>query len=149
MTPEDVPEVAAIERQIFADPWPEQAFRNDLSDPRLAYVRVARREGRIAGYLVAWRVPGEVHLTNLGVRPEWRRQGVAQELLEDLYVEAGRIGAEAITLEVRVSNAAAIALYRRNGFREAGLRKRYYEVGREDALVMTLDLSSRPGEGNA
>ncbi|MBI5837136.1 MAG: ribosomal protein S18-alanine N-acetyltransferase [Candidatus Eisenbacteria bacterium] len=138
-----------MERRIFVDPWPESAFRNELADPLLSWVRVARRDGLLAGYLVAWRVSVEVHLTNVGVVPEFRRQGVAQALLDDLLAEADRMRAEMITLEVRASNLAAIALYERNGFRRMGVRRRYYTVGREDALVMTLDLAARHTEGDA
>jgi [ribosomal protein S18]-alanine N-acetyltransferase len=141
-----VPRVAALEKLIFVDPWPSQAFYRDLADPGLAFARVARRAGRMVGYLVAWRVSVEVHLTNVAVHPRARRQGVAQRLLDDLYAEARRVSAELITLEVRASNAAAIEMYLRNGFRKVGLRKAYYEVGREDALVMTLDLAAGGGE---
>jgi len=143
-----VPEVAALERQVFADPWPARAFEADLANRRLSYLRVARLGGRLAGYLVAALVEGEVHLTNLGVHPDLRRRGVAQQLLDDLLGEARRSGAELVTLEVRMSNAAAIALYLRNGFREVAIRRGYYDVGREDALVMTLDLAAGGGGGD-
>ena len=143
-----MPQVADLERRVFVDPWPPQAFRTDLADPRLAYLRVARRGGALVGYMVAWRVAVEMHLTNLAVHPDARRTGVARELLADLMAEARRVSAEVIALEVRASNVAAIELYRRHGFRQVAVRKAYYEVGREDALVMTLDLAAGGGEGN-
>src|SRR5438046_193333 len=59
----DLAKVLGIEAQAFEDPWPRQAFESDLADPALAFMRVARADDRVAGYLVAWRVAGELHLT--------------------------------------------------------------------------------------
>jgi len=145
LTAHDLAEVLEIERASFIDPWPEGAFRSDLDNPGLAYVRAARMGGRLAGYLIAWRVADELHLTNLAVAEEFRRHRLAWRLLDDLAAEAGRAGCRVITLEVRRSNVGAIALYERYGFRRIGVRRRYYEVGNEDALVLAL-MTGRTGE---
>ena len=139
----DLDDVMAIETLSFEDPWPRQAFENDLADGALAFMRVARLGEGIAGYLVAWRVAGELHLTNLAVAAQARRSGVARALVEALFGEARALKADMITLEVRVSNGAAIELYRSCGFTPAGIRKNYYQVGGEDALIMRVML----GEG--
>lgn len=136
MKPEDLPQVLAIERQAFVDPWPESAFRSDIQDRALAFTRVARSMGTVVGYLVAWRVATELHLTNLAVHPVYRKVGIGQSLLEELFTESARLGVDTITLEVRASNESAIQLYRKNGFEGVAVRKRYYQVGSEDALVM-------------
>ena len=132
---EDIGPVAAVEREVFSDPWPESFFAGELRVP-LVYARVAERAGALAGYSVAWLGAGEGHLGNLAAVPGARRRGVASALLEDLLREARERRIEAITLEVRVSNFAAQWLYRRFGFRLAGLRRRYYGDTGEDALVM-------------
>jgi len=131
----DLGEVAAVEREVFSDPWPESFFARELGTP-LIYARIAEREGRLAGYSVAWLGHGTGHLGNLAVVPGMRRRGVARALLEDLMARARAIGVEDITLEVRVSNFAAQWLYRAHGFRLAGLRRGYYRDTGEDALVM-------------
>jgi ribosomal-protein-alanine N-acetyltransferase len=74
---------------------------------------------------------------NIAVAPEHRRRGVAAELIESLFEEAGE-GAR-FTLEVRTSNRGAIAMYERFGFRPAGHRRRYYHDTGEDALIMWLE----------
>jgi [ribosomal protein S18]-alanine N-acetyltransferase len=131
----DLPAVAAIERRIFSDAWPESFFREELSQA-MAWARVAEADGAIAGYLLAWVGAGAGHVGNLGVVPDARRRGVARALLEDLLEHAGAAGAAQLTLEVRVSNFAAQALYRGFGFRLAGLRRGYYRDTGEDALTM-------------
>jgi tRNA threonylcarbamoyladenosine biosynthesis protein TsaB len=135
MTTEDVPAIAAIERQVFSDPWPESFFLGELAQ-RLVHARVAEREGALAGYSLAWMGAGSGHLGNLAVVPEQRRRGVARVLLDDLFAEAARRHVESLTLEVRASNFAAQALYRAHGFRLVGLRRGYYRDSGEDALVL-------------
>jgi ribosomal-protein-alanine acetyltransferase/tRNA threonylcarbamoyl adenosine modification protein YeaZ len=131
----DVPQVAAVERSVFTDPWPEAFFVGELSQPGV-YAMIAERGGRLAGYLLAW-LSGEAgHIGNLAVVREERRRGVARQLLSDLLDRAGTLGIRSLVLEVRVSNFAAQALYRAQGFRLAGLRRGYYRDTGEDALIM-------------
>jgi len=142
MTPEDVDAVAAIERLVFSDPWPESFFLGELSQ-RQVHARVAERAGALAGYSVAWMGFGSGHLGNLAVAPEQRRRGVARALLADLFEEARRRGVTSLTLEVRASNFEAQSLYRAHGFRVAGLRRGYYRDTGEDALVLEHRLDAR------
>ncbi len=135
LTAGDVPAVAAIECQVFSDPWPESFFHGELAQPA-GYAAIAEREGRLAGYLVAWLGADTGHLGNLAVVPGQRRRGVARRLLDDLLERAAGRGVHALTLEVRVSNFAAQSLYRGHGFRLAALRRGYYRDTGEDALVM-------------
>jgi tRNA threonylcarbamoyl adenosine modification protein YeaZ/ribosomal-protein-alanine acetyltransferase len=131
----DLAPIAAIELQVFSDPWPESFFAGELEQPEV-YARVAERDGRIIGYSLAWLGASEGHLGNLAVVPELRRRGVARRLLEDLLDRAQALSVRRLTLEVRVSNFAAQALYRAHGFHLAGLRRGYYRDSGEDALVM-------------
>ena len=135
MRDQDLPRIAAIEREVFSDPWPESFFRGELAHEQI-YARVAEQAGEIAGYGVAWLGAGVGHLGNLAVVPGRRRRGIAGRLVEDLLVRAEAAGVEALSLEVRVSNVAAQGLYRGHGFRLAGLRRSYYRDTGEDALVM-------------
>ena len=132
---EDVPPVAAVEREVFADPWPESFFLGELSHPGV-YAMIAERNGKLAGYMLAWLTAGTGHIGNLAVVPGERRRGVARRLLGDLLERAGVLGIRTLVLEVRVSNFAAQALYRAHGFRLAGLRRGYYRDTGEDALIM-------------
>jgi len=141
MTEAALDEVHAIECQVFPDPWPRRSFAEELAKSPPPYARVARRNGRVVGYLFAWFVLDEVHLGNLAVHPDYRRQGVGRALLQGLMERSRRRGASFITLEVRAQNAAAIALYSAYGFRQVAVRKGYY-AGREDALIMERELEA-------
>jgi ribosomal-protein-alanine N-acetyltransferase len=141
MDARDVPAVAAVERQVFSDPWPESFFLGELAQP-LMFARVAERAGKLVGYSVAWLGAGGApgigtgHLGNLAVTPGERRRGVASALLADLLSVARDRGVGSLTLEVRATNAAAQALYRAHGFRLVGVRRGYYRDTGEDAMVM-------------
>jgi len=132
---DDLEPVAQLEQMIFSDPWPVSFFRSELRLD-LAYARIAERDGKLAGYLIAWLGAGTGHLGNLAVAPESRRAGVARALLEDLLERAAEREVTTLMLEVRVTNFAAQALYRGYGFRVAGVRRGYYRDTGEDALLM-------------
>jgi len=131
----DVPSVLAIERRSFQTPWSLAMFVLELSKPSGICLAASDANG-LAGYLVCSRYADVWHLMNVAVAPEHRRGGIATQLMERLFEEAGP-GAR-YTLEVRTSNAGAIAMYERFGFRPAGHRRRYYHDNGEDALIMWL-----------
>jgi len=162
MTAADVDAVWAIERVTFRFPWSAQSFHSELA---LLYAvwRVARpAEGGsrsaaapaspvrratfwrrtwpdhpvpVVGYAGFQVILDEGHITNIAVHPDYRRQGIGELLLGDLFEQARLHGVLRLTLEVRASNAAAQGLYYKYGFEVEGRRPRYYGDG-EDALIM-------------
>jgi len=132
----DLPAVISIERRSFPAPWSLAMFVLELSKP--SGICLAAGDGKeLLGYLVCSRYDRVWHLMNVAVAPEWRRRGVASQLILRLIEDGG--GELPFTLEVRVSNREAIAMYERLGFRSAGVRPRYYQDNGEDALIMWLD----------
>jgi [ribosomal protein S18]-alanine N-acetyltransferase len=105
-----------------------------------ARLLVARGPSGVVGFLLAWRAADELHLTDLGVTANARRQGHAQALVAALGSEGLRQGSRVVLLEVREGNSAARSLYRRLGFAELDRRRRYYADTGEDAVVMALEL---------
>jgi ribosomal-protein-alanine N-acetyltransferase len=74
------------------------------------------------------------------VHPEWRRRGVARQLLGAALIEGVARGVTLAFLEVRPSNTRALALYESLGFQVIGRRNGYYFDTGEDALVMEARL---------
>ena len=93
--------------------------------------------GRVLGYAGLIVVADEGYITNVAVFPEYRRQGIAAQILQVFLQFAAANHLAFLTLEVRPSNAAAIALYQGFGFEEVGRRKNYYDLPKEDALILT------------
>ncbi len=133
----DLPAVHRIERASFSAPWPDDAYRNELSSNRLASYLVACIGRDVVAYGGIWMMVDEAHITTFAVDPAWRRQRIGETLLLALLdVAIGRRAREA-TLEVRLSNAPARRMYAKFGFRPLGVRPRYYSDNGEDALIMT------------
>jgi ribosomal-protein-alanine N-acetyltransferase len=133
-------DVLRVERAVFGDPWPRRFFEEELR-ARESVACAVRHQGRLAGYLLGWSLPEELHLGNLAVAPEYHRRGVATFLLRWIMDEARARRALRIALEVRTSNFAAQELYRAHGFEAVALRKGYYQDSGEDALVMVCELA--------
>lgn len=148
----DLPEVIAIERQVFPTPWSLAMFVLELSKASGICLAALLDDGegrRLAGYLICSRYETVWHVMNVAVAHEHQCMGVATALLAELYRRVDDEHAR-FTLEVRRSNLAAIRLYEREGFRAAGLRRRYYQDNGEDALVMwrtPATLADRSGAG--
>lgn len=140
MTAELIPAIAEIERQCFSHPWSENALREELFNDTACFIAAVTETGEVAGYAGLHCVLDEGYIDNVAVRPEYRRQGVAGELL-GAFLRFGQANLAFLTLEVRASNAPAIALYEKFGFKEVGRRKGYYDAPREDALLLTLEFA--------
>ncbi len=133
---EDVPQVVELERKIFKDAWSAESFFNEIENKTISYPCVAEENGEMVGYAVSWYFSGELHISNIAVRPELRRRGYGRRLLEHLLQRFPKH--EIAFLEVRKSNQAAINLYLKYKFRKLYLREHYYSDG-EDAYVMVRE----------
>ncbi len=140
-----------MERKCFSTPWSRSIFLSEITRNDNAIYIVAVVAERIVGYAGIWIILDEGgHITNIGVDPAFRRQGIGRGLLEELTLQAMcRGGIIAMTLEVRLSNYEAQALYRKLGFEPSGIRKEYYQDDKEDALIMWRELvEKRTNVGN-
>ena len=133
--PEHIKALAALEKECFSDPWPE-----DMIGRMADKFTVATERDALMGYIVLSTVLDEGNIDNVAVSPAYRRRGVADALVADAVARSRDMGLAFLMLEVRAGNEPAIALYRKHGFREVGRRKNYYEKPREDAILMTLVL---------
>ena len=131
-----------LERICFSRPWSRKMLAEELENQCAAFLvaedAVTDDVLGYAGLLVA---ADEGYITNVAVRPECRRQGIAGKLLQVFLDFAQGNHLAFLTLEVRASNYDAIALYGSRGFRSVGRRKNYYEHPKEDAIIMTKEFT--------
>lgn len=128
--------VLQIEEAVNPRPWSMSLFLSELRYSESRAYLVARDGARVVGYAGLMLVAGDGHVTNVGVAPDRRREGIATRLMVELCRRALAEDAVALTLEVRASNTGAQELYRTFGFVPAGVRKNYYADANEDALIM-------------
>jgi ribosomal-protein-alanine N-acetyltransferase len=155
----DVATVQEIEREIFATPWPRNAYYRELASRASAHYIVLRRDGyfegppgfktpefdpTIVGYGGMWRMYDEAHVTTIGVRHDLQHQGFGRIVFAGLVQAAYDMGAKWVTLEVRTTNENAMKMYEAFSFKVIGRRKGYYTDNGEDAIVMWSDSIHSP-----
>jgi len=139
MTLQDVPAVHEIDLLSFSLPWPERSFRFELTENQVTRGWVAEVDDRIAAMLVLWFIVDEAHVATIAVHPDFRRQGIGEQILLCALRSAKAEGATRAFLEVRAGNVAAQSMYKKYGFEVAGIRRGYYRDNNEDALLMNLE----------
>jgi len=138
MKADHLDELARLEKICFSRPWSRTMLAEELDNQCAAFL-VAEEPAteKVVGYAGVLVMADEGYITNVAVFPEYRRRGIAAQLIQvfDNFARGNHLAF--LTLEVRPSNASAIALYRSFGFEEAGRRRNYYDLPREDALILT------------
>ena len=137
MKEEDIDEILDISSLSFSICWSKSSYMQELTNPVAKYF-VAKVDNKVVGFAGTWIVLDEAHITNIATHPNYRKQGIASKILEELLSYCKSQGCVAYTLEVRKSNAAAKALYEKYNFKQEGIRKGYYEDNKEDAILMWL-----------
>ena len=141
----DLDALVALERAVFTtDILSRRSFRHLLA-ARSADLIVAERNGRIAGYALAfYRNAARVaRLYSIAVHPRVARRGIGRRLLDAIERAARRRRCRAMRLEVHEANRRALAFYATSGYRRFGMRPAYYEDG-GDALRFEKALHARP-----
>src|SRR3982074_1750061 len=105
----DIATVQEIERDIFATPWPRNAYYRELASRSSAHYIVLRQEGlpegwapraaadqdpTIVGYGGMWRMYDEAHVTTIGVRHELHHRGYGRVLFARPVQAAYDMGAK-------------------------------------------------------
>ncbi len=140
MNESHVEPIAQIEKLCFSDPWSVNSIGSEMKNPLSLWI-VAQENGVVAGYVGSQTVLGEADMMNLAVHPDYRRQGIAEQLVLRLIAQLREQGSHILMLEVRASNAPAIALYEKLGFFQVGRRPNYYTKPKEDALILRKEWS--------
>ena len=128
-------QLCVVEQVCFHGSWTEDTLLSELNNP-LNVLAAVERNGIIAGFALGRVVVDEGELYQIGVLPEFRRQGIAQRLLAELHEKMRQRGAVCCFLEVRSRNSGAISLYEKSGYSRISVRKGYYDD--DDAVIYLL-----------
>lgn len=140
MTKSDIEIIKDIEVKANPFPWTIKNFTDCLRNNYYCLIQEVKKE--VSGFAIQAISLEETHLLNIGIREQFRKKGLGQDLLNEIVFASRAMGSRKIFLEVRISNKPAIELYYKSGFKKVSLRKNYYRLpeGREDALVMVKKL---------
>ncbi len=133
----NVDQAVGLENHLMgSDAWNRNLILDDIARPdRSWWAAEDETSGHLIGYAGGWTVDGKLQILKVAVVPEFRRRGIARELLSRVASDGRDLGAGSATLEVRASNSGAQALYGALGFHSVGKRPHYYS-DREDAIIM-------------
>ncbi len=131
----DMPEVLKIESECFEYPWSEEEFIRCLRQ-RNCIGMVAEHEERVVGFMIYELNKTRLHVLNFAVAADFRRCGIATQMVAKLTGKLSPQRRTRITLEVRETNLAAQLFFRNAGFRATSVLRGYYEDTPEDAYLM-------------
>ena len=154
----DLESVIEINRTCLPENYASFFFMDTFQNCPTAF-RVAEVGMRVVGYIMCRVEHGfsdvkrlkfvrKGHIISIAVLPEFRRAGIASELVRQALSSLREMKAEECYLEVRAANDSAIKLYERLGFSLARQVPHYYADGAE-ALVMVIHLENHPLSQNA
>ncbi len=120
-TDEDMNTLAQI--RSSSEPWKSRGETTAESLEALTQLRpfthVAKSASTVVGYVTIERdgpVPGAAYMRNIVVRPEQRRKGLGESLLEQGIQAARDMNRKTLALREDPSNSTAVSFYRKNGF---------------------------------
>ena len=153
-----ISEIAALESDIFPDPWSEKSIRDTLENPQARIWAIISRqappcscastapehagEPQLLGYVIFYYVLDEGEIARIATSPQHRRQGVAVRLLEKMRAFSYEQNITRWLLDVRISNETAIHFYKAVGFAKDGVRKNFYANPPEDAILMSCEVET-------
>lgn len=140
----DVRQLLTMERKIYGGmPWDREAFEIDMGRPNTLYlILVDQQTSSMVAFIGATFnfYARDVHISNIGVVPQYQMHGLGTFLLHEIEQKAYRENIFSISLEVRRSNLTAQRLYRSLGFVQTDVREHYYRDDGEDAFDMLKKL---------
>src|SRR5947209_1039293 len=84
----DLSEIEKIERTSYPTPWSRSMFAGELAKPSSICLGAFEGE-RLVGYLIVSRYVDAWHVMNVAVAHDFRRRGLASELLGQLFDRTG------------------------------------------------------------
>ena len=128
LEPGDIPELASLHRDIYADAGAQQrggdlgwigtspgGGRNRTAEA--ASLVTSGPGGQITAAIIITERDGEAVIDELFTHPDHRRQGLAEELLGHCLHVLHTLGRNRVAVTVDSGNAAALALYLSRDFR--------------------------------
>jgi ribosomal protein S18 acetylase RimI-like enzyme len=143
----DVGVLAALHARCFEDAWSPQSMLEVMGSPGvrgwLAVVDAPRNVAPTGvlpvGFAIARAVVDEAELLSIGVLKEYRRLGLATQLLTQVIEFVAARSVQKLFLEVAEDNAGAQSLYAAHGFTRVGRRPDYYR-GHDGTSTAALTL---------
>lgn len=101
-------------------------------------IYVYEENGSVVGFINYSIMYDRTELNYIYVEKEYRKKGIASELMDYFISDAKKNNCKNITLEVAENNFSGIELYKKYDFKEVAKRKNYYKDS--DGILMLKEL---------
>lgn len=117
MTPDDFATVHRVDNIAFEPLWQLSEAGIRAAHKQSTYATVAEHQGEIIAYQISNINLPSAHLSRLAVLPDWQRQQIGQNLVNDLVAFYYGLGANQVTVNTQDDNPASLHVYQKLGFR--------------------------------
>ncbi|MFZ1939126.1 MAG: N-acetyltransferase [Terracidiphilus sp.] len=129
--PADFTQLYAVEEICFQPPFRfSRAFMRRLTASTRTRTWIAEQDGNMTGFAIVDLKPGTdspaAYIQTIEVLPDFRGQGIGNELLRHVETSACESGAVTIWLHVDTENKVAIRLYEAHGYMRQRREEHYY-----------------------
>jgi GNAT superfamily N-acetyltransferase len=132
--PEDLPVISKLYNQIFRPSRDLESFRRRFQGRSNALQLIARIEDRPVGFFLGFELKPTVYFAWFyGVLPDFRRQGIASQLMDAVHSWAGQNGYESIRFECHNQHRPMLHLAIAQHYDIVGMR---WDPDRGDNLVI-------------
>ena len=141
-TEDDLDEILKIEEEANPSGWSRNSFLRSIQndEDEIWVLTDDETDSVLIGFMVFRLQKPEVHILELAIAQEHRRNSFGTKLLRFLVKYVYKQGVEVVHLEVRANNAAAVKFYQKIGFVIVHKKTKYYSNG-DDAYSMSYLLS--------
>ncbi len=140
-------DVLAIEQSSFEFPWTDEDFIRSLRQRNcigmVAECGTPTGQARIDGFMIYELHKTRLHLLNMAVASDRRRQGIGTIMIDKLKGKLSSNRRSRILLEVRETNLDAQLFFRDNDFKAVSVLRGHYQDVPEDAYVMCYSITGR------
>lgn len=134
----DIDRIVALYQSDFDDGWNKEMLVSAFNEGRFHAFGV-EENGRLIGFIGITLSADFADIESVYVDKNFRRQKVANALVDKALNFIYEKGLNKTLLEVKESNGGAIALYEKAGFKRISIRKKYYNDG-SNAIIMVREI---------
>ena len=84
LTTLDIAAILLIEKENYDDPWDYKIFEDEILHSQNSEYYGIFNDEELIGYMGFWKLPDYLDITNISVKPQYKRQGIAKKLLDYL-----------------------------------------------------------------
>ena len=133
----DAIDIYNIELACFTHNYSLSTIQSDLESDRVM-IFVCEENNKIVGYISIYYFLDEANLQKIAVLENYRRKGIASQLIKFAESELLSKNVGKFYLEVNEHNLIAISVYEKLGFEKISTRNNYY--GSDAAVILQKEL---------